>query len=425
MFSKNRNISLRGGALYYVIFVVFVLTAITTFYMMHRGAKVVQVRQELEYFTCVDDMNSALTLYLSAPDRYQNKAINSLPLFGDTSRRVQITQKPYGLLDLITAETNYRGKILSKTLLAGKDPYQSDSVALYVPDRQQILYASGKSSIQGNAVLPAKGIQSASIEGKPLQLAQPVSGSLSPSGDSLPSLAPSVIEKLNLIQNLDSLCSGATPISELYQASITNALSENIHWYGSDDDFQISGFEAKGGVGFCSSGTILIQKDAILRGTLVTASRIIVEDGFCGEVQLFAQDSLVIGKECLLRFPSVVCLSSNNVSNLHMEIKENSSIEGTVLVYQPQLAAQKPFLAVKEGVLIVGQVYHQGKINLLGTIHGSLYCETFYLKTDRAHYENHLLDNEIDFLKLPRLFVSIDLMHGYHDQIIDVVGQKL
>jgi hypothetical protein len=178
-------------------------------------------------------------------------------------------------------------------------------------------------------------------------------------------------------------------------------------------------------VGFCSTGTILIQKDAILHGTLVTASRIIVEDGFCGEVQLFAQDSLVIGEDCNLRFPSVACLSSNNVSNLHMEIGEFSSIEGTVLVYQAQLAAQKPFLAVEEGVLIVGQVYHQGKINLLGAIHGSLYCETFYLKTDRAHYENHLLDNEIDFLKLPRLFVSIDLIHGYHDQIIDIVDQRL
>lgn len=425
MFLKNRNISLQGGALYYVIFVVYVLTAITTFYMMHRGAKVRQVRQELGYFNRVDDMNSALTLYLSDPDRYQNKAINSLVLFGDTSRRVRITKKPYGLLDLITADSNFRGKMLSKTLIVGKDPYQSDSVALYVPDRNQTLYASGNTGIRGNAVLPAKGIQSASIEGKPLKTAQPVSGSLSPSGDSLPSLAPSVIEKLSILQNLDSLCSIATPISELYQASTTNADFENILWYGSDADFQISGFEAIGGVGFCSTGTILIQKDAILQGTLVTASRIIVEDGFCGEVQLFAQDSLVIGKECNLRFPSVACLSSNNVSNLHMEIDEFSSIEGTVLVYQAQLAAQKPSLEVKEGVLIVGQVYHQGKINLLGTIHGSLYCETFYLKTDRAHYENHLLDNEIDFLKLPPLFVSIDLIHAYHDQIIDIVGQRL
>jgi len=36
-----------------------------------------------------------------------------------------------------------------------------------------------------------------------------------------------------------------------------------------------------------------------------------------------------------------------------------------------------------------------------------------------------LLDNEIDFLKLPRHFVSIDLINGYHDQLIDIVDQQL
>jgi len=425
MFSKNKKNSLRGGALYYVIFVVFVLTAITSFYVMYRGAKVMQIGQEMEYFTCMDDLNSALTLYLSDPETYQHSSTNKLILFEDTSRMVQITQKPYGLLDLITAETSYRGKLLSKTILAGKDPFRCDSIALYVPDQQQTLYASGNTTINGNVVVPAKGIQRASIEGKPLRAVQLVSGTHTPSGVSLPGLAQRVVEKLGNIQNLDSLCTQSMPISELYQASIENSVSQNIQWYGSDEDYQISGFEARGGVGFCSVGTILIRKDARLKGTLVSAASIVVEDGFEGDVQLFAQDSLIIGKECYLRFPSVACLSSSDVNNLHMEIGEYSFIEGTLLVYQPHLAAKKPLLTVKEGVVVKGQVYHQGKIQLNGVIHGTLYCEEFYLKTKRAHYKNHLLDNEIDFLKLPRLFVSIDLIQGYHDQAIDVVDQEL
>ena len=225
--------------------------------------------------------------------------------------------------------------------------------------------------------------------------------------------------------DLDSLCQKATPITDLYTAFLRRSAKENTLWYGSDKDFQISGFHALGSVGFCSSGTILIRKDASLHGTLVSAASIIVEDGFQGEVQLFAQDSLIIGKECHLGYPSVACLSSMQVNNLNMSVGENSLIEGTILVYQPHLAAKKPQLTLKEGVLIRGQVYHQGHINLLGTIHGSLYCESFYLKTERAYYENHLLDNEIDFLKLPRHFVSIDLINGYHDQLIDIVDQQL
>lgn len=422
---ENKYICLRGGALYYVIFVVFVLSALTSLFAMYRGMRLRFVEQELAYFTCMDDMDSALALYLSDPETYQHGAPVLLELFEDSSRTIQISTEAYGLLDLVTASTTYRGKKLSKTLLAGKNPWRSDSIALYVPDKNQSLFASGATKIIGNAVLPAKGMQRASIEGKPLRDEHPVSGNISHGNDSLPQLANSVIEKLQNLQNLDSLCTLATPIAELYEASIVRPISSDIQWYGSREDYQISRFEARGGVGFCSTGTIFIRNDAKLQSVLVCASSIIVEEGFEGSVQLFTYDSLSLGKNCHLQFPSVVCLNSNQVHNLHMEIKTNSLVEGSVLVHQQQHVAKKPFLKIAEGAVVRGQVYHQGTMYLLGSIEGSLYCESFYLKTERAYYENHLVDNEIDFLKLHPLYVTIDLIQGYHDRYIEMVGQSL
>lgn len=422
---RNRKSDLRGGALYYVIFVVFVLTAVSSLFIMHRGARVRQVQQDLAYFTCMDDLNSALIVYLSDTAYNGQAKLDSIVLFNDSSRRIHVAREAYGLLDLITAQTSYHGKTMSKTVLAGKDPFRSDTVALYMPDRNQTLYASGNTIIHGNAWLPAKGMQRASIEGKPLRADSIVDGRLNKSDDSLPELALPVQEKLGAMLDLDSLCQHAIPISELYQASLDHPVTEGIKWYGSFEDYQISGFQARGGVGFCSAGTILIRSDADLHGTLVSAASIIVEDGFEGEVQLFARDSLDIGMHCRLKYPSVAVLSSDQVNNLHMSVGDSTLVEGTILVRQSQLVAKEPFLMLKEGSLVRGQVYHQGQINLLGAIHGSLYCESFYLKTDRAFYENHLLDNEIDFLKLPPHLVSIDLIHAHHDQVIDIMDQKL
>lgn len=425
MFLRSKHTKVKGGALYYVIFVVFVLSVIVSLFLLQRGTSLKLVRQEIAYFSRVDDLNSALTLYLSDAETYQRDSSVSMVLFEDSTRRVEITRASHGLLDLITANNDYRGKELSKTLLVGKNPFDGDSIALWVPDGRQALYASGSTIINGNAVIPAKGMQRASIEGKPLKRADPVNGRISRSSTSLPALAPDILKKIRNVQEYDYLLTVSYDISRLYQASIHRPLSKEMLWYSSEGDFQISGIEVEGRFGFVTPGTILIKKDAYLKGVLVSASRIVVEDGFEGELQLFARDSMVIGKGCTLGFPSVVCLSSDQVNNLFLEVGEASILEGTLIVNQENLSSEKPFLSINDEALVVGQVYHQGTIELFGEIHGSLYCEGFYMKTKRAYYENHLLDNVIDFHKLPGMFVSLDLLQGYNDQIIDILDCQL
>lgn len=419
------NRTLRGGALYYAIFVVFVLSVISSLFLLQRGFMQKQLRQELGYFTATDDINSALTLYLSAPEKYQSVDSNLICLFGDSTRVVKIKRGSHGLLNLLIASRDYRGIELSKALMVGKDPFWGDSLALYVPEKNQSLFASGSSRINGNAVIPARGIQRASIEGKPLERSQVVSGTMSRSQEALPALSSRLQQKIKELQQSDSLLRYATPIAQLSAAKISQPIGDNIRWYYSDSDFQVSGISASGAIGFISGGSILIRKDALLEGVLVSAQRIVVEDGFRGTLQLFAGDSLVIGDDCRLGYPSVVCVNNRDVSNTYVSIGKNSNIEGCVLVTQDALSAQEPRLILSDGSNVTGQVYHQGDIQMEGSIYGSLYCEGFYLKTRRAYYENHLLDNVIDFEKLPQHFVAFDLIHGYDDQIIEVLDCSL
>lgn len=425
MFLQNKYRVVPGGALYYVIFVVFVLSAIVSLFILQRGVSLRLVHHELKYYSRIDDLNSALTLYLSAPETYQNSAHISMVLFDDSTRLVQFDRKSHGILDMVTASNTYRGKRLSKTLLVGKNPFCGDSVALWVPDQRQAIYASGNSIINGNAVIPAKGMQRASIEGKPLRRSEPINGRISVSGSSLPKLAAHILTKIEDVLDIDSLMRVSADINRLHSSSIRNSFTEEMLWYSSDSDFQISGIEAKGRIGFVSPGTILIKNDARLNRVLVSASRIIVEDGFEGEVQLFARDSLVIGQDCRLTFPSLVCIHSHGVSNLFLKVGKGSTMEGSLIVNQENVSAKKPLLSLEEESVVVGQIYHQGIVELEGEVHGSLYCEGFYKKTKRAFYENHLLDNVIDFHQLPELFVTIDLIGGYNDELIDILDSSL
>lgn len=425
MFFWIRNRAVAGGALYYVIFVTFVLSAIVSLFILNRGMRFRQIHTEIRYFERVEDLNSALTLYFTEPEKYQQSSVVSMHLFEDSTRRVELSRRHVGLLDLITVSCMYGGKELSKTIMAGMDPFLGDSVVLYVPDSRQALFASGNTIISGNAVLPVKGIQRASIDGKPLQRSKPVLGNISISSPTLPALSPWTSEKIECMLDLDSLLNFSDGLGSVLRSSIERTDMEEVQWYGSEGDYQISGIASSGPFGFVSKGTIHIRKDAQLDGCIVSAAQILVEEDFRGSVQLFARDSIVLGPRCQLRYPSVLCLYNDNVNPVYLEIGQYSVIDGLVLVSQKNLSTAKPLLRCGHGSLIRGQVYHQGTVELLGRIYGSLYCEGFYRKTKRAYYENHLLDNEINFHKLPPHFVFIDLLNGYNNQLIDVLSLSL
>lgn len=423
--SDQQMVSVPGGAIYYVIFLVFILSTVSMMFIVHRYLRMKSVRAELEYFRKMDDLSSALSLYLSDPETYQEPQEADMILFEDTSSMVHISVSPLGLFDILTATTWYRGKQLRKSVIAGKDPFNGDSIALYVPDHGQTLYVSGDSRIRGNVSIPAKGLQRASIEGKPLRIAEPVKGRILKSQPTIPALSPRITDKIKSVQKSVSIMQTGRHISFLTAASLSNSFNNDIEWYWSEEDFQISDISALGAVGFHCPGTILIRNDSRLDGTIISASSVLIEDGFGGAIQVFAKDSLVVGDGCTLTYPSVLCLYNGNINPVYVSIGKGSSVDGIVIVSQVQLSTKKPVLKVHSKGLIRGQVYHDGIIQLLGTVHGSLYCEGFCLETSRAYYENHLLDNRIDFLLLPRYFVTIDLLHGNNDQVIDIINEDI
>jgi hypothetical protein len=126
------------------------------------------------------------------------------------------------------------------------------------------------------------------------------------------------------------------------------------------------------------------------------APMIIVESGFKGKTQLFAADTVLIQKNVTLQYPSSVVSAGIETSYSHILIAEESRVEGTVLAFAEIEANRNVSVKLGAGSEIYGMVYCAGKMEHLGKIFGSLYCDFFFLQTRQGYYENHMLDAWVD-----------------------------
>jgi hypothetical protein len=152
---------------------------------------------------------------------------------------------------------------------------------------------------------------------------------------------------------------------------------------------------------------VRISSSASISDILIFAPKIIVENNFEGSCQLFASDSIYIGKKVNLKYPSVVSTISSDKGNKYPKIvvDEETRIGGLVLMeagYDPINKVVNLNLGKKS--IIIGVVYCNGIVNMNGAVIGSLYCQKFLLKTASGTYENHLLNSTIDIIGMPERF---------------------
>jgi hypothetical protein len=417
--------TVKGGALYYVVFISYIIISFLILLISYRAIKLRFIQNELEYFDASDNLRSALTLYLSYPERYQEMDSVNLDVFSDSTSIVKIRKEAWGILDILHASTRYRDTSMRKSVIAGKDPFNGDSVALWIPDNSQNIFASGETLIKGNVKLPSKGIQKASIEGHQFAFEQLIHGRILPGEPDLFELDSKLIKKIKIWQNFDSISIFNPVVNQIYESSMSISYTLEPLIYFNSESFELSCIDAKGKILFLTPSMIIVRNDAILDGIILSAGKVFIEDGFRGSLQIFATDTVIIGSNCTLKYPSALVLFNQNHNPVYVEIGESSTLDGVIIINQTLLSTKEPFLKISKGSQITGQIYLNGNIQLIGKIFGSLICKSFYLTTRKAYYINHLLDNEINFLKMPTSFVGVDFKYGYNDQIIEFLEETL
>lgn len=415
------KMKIRAGALQYTVFLSFVVAALLLMFLLYRGMRMKYVESELAFYKKTSDLNSALTLYLTYPSRYQISDSVSIDIHGDSASIVHISRSSWGILDVVEAKISYRKTGIVKTVIIGKDPFRSDSLALILPDNSQPVYVSGNTIIAGNIKISDKGIQKASIEGKPLTTERIPDGRSIPGERNLFGLNKRLVNNIISWQNDTPHPARTIRLNAIDDPVMVHKNLSSPLAYVNNDSYQLSGLTTIGAIAFFSGGTIHVSKDAQLEGVIVSAGNVVIADGFEGSLQVICRDSIIVGKGCHLEYPSALVVYNEAVNPVYIEMGESSLLDGMIICMQTETSNRPPYLKIGENAGITGLVYHNGTIELLGKIFGSLACQSFYLQTRRAYYINHLLDNEINFLKLPRDFVGIDFKNGYNDQIIAII----
>jgi len=337
---------------------------------------------------------SGLELLLATTTAPQQQTID---LFGEGNDSVHLSTFVWGAFTGIRATAVHSAKQHTLIALCGRKP---NKTGLYLAERNRPLKLCGQTRIAGECYIPKAGVERAYIEGQTYSGERLVYGKQLPSDKQLPALDPRFIESTTAMLKgqfgaNDSVESFAEQLPTLDHSFANKTLV--LH---ADDWLVLQRTDSlSGNIVLHSNKGIVVPKGAALANILCYAPSIVVEQGFVGNCQLIAKDSIRIGKEVQLLYPSaaIVFDQLKTDASPSIFIDENSTLEGLVLARQAMGVVRfPPFIEVNKGAVLTGTVHCQGNLTLRGTVFGSVYTERFVLRTPSSVYENTLLNAVID-----------------------------
>lgn len=285
------------------------------------------------------NIESALTVYCcdSAVIRRISED-HILKLYEDREDAgVKIEVEPIGLYELVTLSC-VREK---ERYIVGLEKVWTDTATLYVSDDGRPLSLAGNTNIRGKVYVPEPGINYTQVRAQYFAGEKMNTGKIAASGKALPDVRPEIAGRVRDILSLH------TPLQE---------------W-------------------------LYVDKSMRLEDTILAARSIEIEDGFCGSVQLYATDTVIVGCGVQLKYPSGIFLTGDNPNRL-VAIYGNTTINGYVVVGKCE-TMQEDFRAnyvQYPGSIVRGCVYVDGIVEAEGIISGILLADKCFVFTDEGRY---------------------------------------
>ncbi len=414
---------LDGGALYYAVFISFLISILSGLLILytyiHNSYIDRQILQEQVFL----NVKSGINLISKNPDMLAYGTAENIKLFSNEYDLVNLRKEHWGVYDLLYSNSERRSYKASKVALVGDHLGKKEDVALYLTDKKKYLSISGKTLLKGTCYLPKLGIKRAYIEGQGYQNRELVFGKVLQSESKLPDLNTDKIKYLETL--VIKQFSKEDSLVELSRVGSSELISNSFYnkplILYSDQITNLAGVRLEGNIILKFDQHITIQENCQLKDIIIIAPSVIIADGFKGTLQILATENIIVGKSCQLRYPSFLgVLKSKEDKDAAIVIGENTTVAGGVLLYSTVSNTKDPFkMKIRKSSKVYGIVYCNGFIEHKGNIYGSLYCEGFTLKTAASLYENHLLNATINYEKLPKEFVGINLVEKpINEQII-------
>ncbi len=395
---------LNAGALYFAIVIAFFIAVVSAAMILLAAHYRHTYLKEIRWGRLLNNLNSGVDYVLMAANPKEETKL--IDLYADQRDSLILVQQRWGLFDLAIIKTFILQDTLKRAVLIGTS---TDSTAVYMADEDRPLSLGGKTKIKGNAYLPKSGVKKAYIDGQPYLNEKLVDeGKILNSTRTLEAIDQQMLTELQVRQRMGKL-------QRLSTTQINQSFFEETLSFSLAPKAELKNVELKGNIILYADSSITIAASSKLDGVQLYAPFIKIEEGFKGNCQLFATDSILIGKRAQLHYPSVAMLLKNDKFKgvPQLSLAENVRFEGILCAYEFKRSPLQTLISLGTNTQVKGEIYSAGmlKLNKGVQIAGKVSCHRFLMNFSGALYENILIDVTLNRKARNRHYLSSRLFN--------------
>jgi hypothetical protein len=346
-----------------------------------------------------------MDLYLSDSENFvdfnsEKEKLNPL----DNGLICEFSKKKWGSYTKLTVKAFFKKDTIQKSAFVGPR-IGKDKPALVVCDWDKPLKVSGLTHINGNMKLPATGYKTVNILGNN-QLNKPIlTGNITKSSQLLPEIS------MPIPKDMDA-AGTRTGLSKIKKGNLVyNDFGKTPLIIELEKDEQLNNLSFKGNIVIKSVDTLYIDSSTKIEDIIVQAPKIVIRNGFEGRAQFFAANEIFVEEEVLLAYPSsLVVTSGNSLSEKKITLLKDSKVYGGIVIQANTFdEKENNKITLHKNTFIMGTLYCNGKLQLEGTVIGTVHAHKLQLETKSGMYEDVLLNSTIDALNIPQGFIDLPL----------------
>lgn len=400
---------IKAGALQLTTFIVVVIgLLLAAFIILVYTQKTFKVQTAFTIDT-IKNANTGIH-YILNNDIIQNDTI-AINLHDEDYKSLKVHRNFWGIFEKATSISTIKNKTYKKSALIGAKQNDINRTALYLEDNNRPLVVVGNTKIQGLVYLPKQGVRTGNISGHSYYGKTLIYGPTKTS-NKLPKLNKSVLQQIKNVVKKTSIVNQDQFLDLSEKRIFKNSFYKPLQIVYSTQSINLSSITLIGHILIQSESKIIIDASSNLKDVVLVAPIIEVKNNVEGIFQCFATKDITVGSNCKLNYPSALVLNEkaiqttqNTTSNIKetsfIKVNKNTIIKGNI-TYLGDTKNYNPQVFIDEKTNIIGEVYCNRNLELLGTVSGSVYTSGFVAKQSGSVYQNHIYNGTIntDYLAL-------------------------
>jgi len=394
---------LKAGALQMTLFVIVVIALILgAFVLLTHLNKLLSIKTDFAIET-IQNANRGVQYSLRHDIPYDSPF--QVEMDDETFKSLNIKKEAWGVFQRVTSQSNIKTFAFNRTALIGDAIPKTKRTALYLENTNKPLVVVGNTRIEGDAYVSKKGIRPGNISGQSYYGDQLLYGNMRLSKPALPEIDKQIVnhikKSVKQIYDYDD-----NQFIDLDTISVfANSFLKPLKVAYRREAITLDHKKLSGHITIKSETSIHVKATSKLKNIILIAPKIYLENDVKGNFQAIATDSIVVGEQVRLSYPSALILSpkaksvehgKNDIDKSSITIGKGSIIKGVVMSLISKTKNDfNAHIQINEAASIYGEVYCTGNIELESTVYGTVYTSGFTAHQNGSVYQNHIYNGKI------------------------------